>query len=123
MVRVEEGAEEEGEEKVGEEEGEWKEVVDEEEWKEAELVDAVERGNTRENLEMEEPELRLKINAEVVERETGALLKTMQRKEKRALLTFLLKKPPLLKVKLLLLWKVKQRRKLELRTRSLSRKR
>ena len=51
MVKEEAGA-------VEEEEGGGVEVreVEEEEWREELVVDAVERGNMRENLEMEEPE-------------------------------------------------------------------
>jgi len=108
---------------VEEEEGEGVEVreVEEEEWREELVVDAVERGNMRENLEMEEPELRLKTSVEVVEKETGEPSKMMQRKVMRPPLTLLLRKP-LLILKLLLL-RVSPKKKLELKTRSLLRRR
>merc|ERR1740124_651578 len=112
MEREEEGdVEEEGE--VGVEERE----VEEEEWR----VDAVERGNMSESLEMEELESRPKISVEVVARATGELSRTMPRKEMRLLPTLLLRKLPLLKPKLSLL-KAKSRKNL-LRTKSQLRRR
>jgi len=84
-------------------------------------VREVEEGNMRENLEMEEPELRLKTSVEVVEKETGEPSKMMQRKVMRPPLTLLLRKP-LLILKLLLL-RVNPKKKLELKTRSLLRRR
>jgi len=115
MVRVEEGdeeeEEEEGVEEMEPEEEEWKEVVEEEDSKEA----VVERGSMRGNLEMEEPVLRLRTSVEEVERETGEPLKMMPRKEMRLPTTPPLRKPHLLRVKLLL--REKSRRKVP-RTRS-----
>lgn len=111
---MEEGEEEEAEEREVEEE-EWKEVVEEEDLKE----DVVERGSMRGNLEMAEPALRLRTSVEEVERETGEPSRMMPRKEMRLLTTPLLRKLHLLRVKLLL--REKSRRKV-LRTRSLLRR-
>lgn len=110
--------EEEGDVVEEEEEGVEEREVEEEEWKvdvEDLREDVVVRGNMRGNLVMVELELRPKISVEVVERATGVLSRMMPRKEMRLQPTPLLRKLPLLMVKLLL--KAKPRKN-PLRTKS-----
>merc|ERR1719352_330248 len=118
MVEIEAGAVEEAEE-----EGEEEREVEEEEWKEVEgedmKEDVVVRGSMRGSLEMEEPESRPRTSVEEVVKGTGEPSRMMPRKEKRMPTTPLLRKPHLLRVKLLLR---ERSRKKVLRTRSLLRR-